>query len=631
MKGHKDIKDFDEVFETLQELDECDWIEAKEYRSKLGKSFLETVSAFSNEPDLGGGYILMGVKCSADGSYVISGVDDPDDLQQQILSQCKQELNEVIVPIIKVKRFPEGNVVMVYIPEAEQFDKPIYLGNKSPRNAAYRRVGSSNSLCSRLDLKYLNKDPGEEYDLMPMKDLTIDCLDSEAINEYRRLRGLIDPSEHALKLDDIGLLKSLRAIVEHEGQLRPTAGGFLLFGNEEILAQHLSIHARVQYMLLPGTRWKPTADRRYTSVEFHGPLVLTFDKILSSIMGDILKVFTLAPDQVRRIDVPIIPRAVIREALCNALMHRDYEFPNSLKIIKYANRIDFQNPGYSLKGNDVMGEPGSILRNGMIVDVFRRLGFAEVSGTGVRMMNEAMVDQNFPIPIIRSSRTKNLLSCILLPEDLADENNKKWLSLFKDYKLTNITSIVLILMREFGGVYPIDLQRMYDVKMKEATKFLMDLVDLGLVRSTSNSHEPYYVPEMEKWNSLIDSFNGEKSMPSSAREDVRRSGFVNDIELLPASLVAEVNKNSLALLLDIAKEIQDAGQRPPYKVVRGLIHRVCSIQPFTANQLASLFKKNPIWLRMNYLKRMVDDTEISMIYPDLPNHHKQAYFVKQKS
>jgi ATP-dependent DNA helicase RecG len=88
-----DTVDFNELFNLLQNSDETDRIEAKSAAGGIGKSFLETVSAFSNEPDLGGGYILLGVTKNEDdkgSKYVITGVPDPDRLQQNIASQCRE-------------------------------------------------------------------------------------------------------------------------------------------------------------------------------------------------------------------------------------------------------------------------------------------------------------------------------------------------------------------------------------------------------------------------------------------------------------------------------------------------------------------------------------------------------------
>lgn len=95
--------EFNELFNLLQNGDEMDRIEAKSAAHGIGKSFLETVSAYSNEPGLGGGYILLGITKNGDGrhfKYTITGINDLDKLQNEITSQCRQCFNYPIRPII---------------------------------------------------------------------------------------------------------------------------------------------------------------------------------------------------------------------------------------------------------------------------------------------------------------------------------------------------------------------------------------------------------------------------------------------------------------------------------------------------------------------------------------------------
>ncbi len=128
-----DTMNFHELFNLLQNSDETDRIEAKSGAHGIGKSFLETVSAFSNEPDLGGGYILLGVvrdKEAYDSRYTITGIRDPDQLQNDIASQCKQCFNIPIRPILKVVPHSQGTVLLVYIPEVNSHEKPVFLKAK---------------------------------------------------------------------------------------------------------------------------------------------------------------------------------------------------------------------------------------------------------------------------------------------------------------------------------------------------------------------------------------------------------------------------------------------------------------------------------------------------------------------
>lgn len=121
---------FEELFHLLQKGDERDRIEAKAAANGVGKSYLETVSALSNEPNLGGGYILFGLAKNdspLESSYEVIGVQNPDQLQQQIASHCRQLFNVPIRPLIKTVSYRGKTVLVIYIAEANLHDKPIYL------------------------------------------------------------------------------------------------------------------------------------------------------------------------------------------------------------------------------------------------------------------------------------------------------------------------------------------------------------------------------------------------------------------------------------------------------------------------------------------------------------------------
>jgi ATP-dependent DNA helicase RecG len=124
--------DFNELFSVLQTGDETDRIEAKKAANGVGKSFLETVSALTNEPDLGGGYILLGITKNDknEPKYVITGVSDPDTLQNEIAGLCRQCFNIPLRPTLKVIHHSQGNILLVYIPEANAHEKPVYIKSR---------------------------------------------------------------------------------------------------------------------------------------------------------------------------------------------------------------------------------------------------------------------------------------------------------------------------------------------------------------------------------------------------------------------------------------------------------------------------------------------------------------------
>lgn len=95
-----------ELFELLNQQDECDWIEAKG-GNESSHSVMETVCAFANEPSLGGGYILLGVaedKMALFPQYKTNHITDPDKFQNDFVSQCSSMFNIPVRPKVTVEK-----------------------------------------------------------------------------------------------------------------------------------------------------------------------------------------------------------------------------------------------------------------------------------------------------------------------------------------------------------------------------------------------------------------------------------------------------------------------------------------------------------------------------------------------
>lgn len=131
----------------------------------------------------------------------------------------------------------------------------------------------------------------------------------------------------------------------------------------------------------------------------------------------------LQSKHIDRKDNPTIPRKVIREAVCNSLMHRDYTIDQPVQVRRYANRIEFANAGYSLKPEDQLGLPGSITRNNKIATVLHEVNLAETKGTGIRAMRDMMREANLTLPLIESERSTNQFTLTLLAHHLFDKTD----------------------------------------------------------------------------------------------------------------------------------------------------------------------------------------------------------------
>lgn len=155
MRENRAMHSATEIFEELDSVDESTRIEAKR-ASELGKSVMQTVIAFANEPGLEGGYLLLGaawfINDKGDTVYRAVGLPDPDKVQRDLVSLCAPMLNVALRPQMQTEAVDGRTVLVVYIPEADVTQKPVYLKATGLPRGAYRRVGSTDRHCVDEDL-----------------------------------------------------------------------------------------------------------------------------------------------------------------------------------------------------------------------------------------------------------------------------------------------------------------------------------------------------------------------------------------------------------------------------------------------------------------------------------------------
>ncbi|MGF1600641.1 MAG: helix-turn-helix domain-containing protein [Thermosynechococcaceae cyanobacterium] len=182
---------FDELWELLSIQDESQLIEAKK-GSEVGKSCWETISAFANEPGIGGGYLMLGIQSPRDsptGVYEIVGVKDPDKVQLDLTSQCNTVFNIPQRPQIYLETKERKTVVIVYVSEASPTVKPIYIAKQGLPKGAFRRISSADIKCTDEDIELLYQDrQNQSYDTAPIHEASLDDLDPAAIKAYRQAR-----------------------------------------------------------------------------------------------------------------------------------------------------------------------------------------------------------------------------------------------------------------------------------------------------------------------------------------------------------------------------------------------------------------------------------------------------------
>jgi len=615
-----------ELLRQLNELDEHPRVEAKR-GTEVGRSTLCTVSAYSNEPGLGGGYILFGVVRSKDlfgDRYEVVGVEDPDKIQTDLATQCASVFNRPIRPEVSVETLDGKPVVRAYVPESQPGDKPIYIRARGLPRGAFRRIGSSDQRCTEDDLIVLFEGRSRStYDSQPVPEADFSELDPEAIAEYRRERGRTNPKAEELSWSDEDLLIGIGCAVRDGTEIIPTVAGILLFGSRPLL-RRLYPMIRLDYIRVPGTEWVEDPEMRFETIDMRDPIIRLIRRGEAAILDDLPRQFHLPAGELQRRDVPRIPDRVIREAVVNALMHRSYRRQGPTQIIRYSNRIEIRNPGHSLKAEDRLGEPGSESRNPVIAAVLHETDFAETKGSGIRVMRQLMRDMGLAPPTFESDRQADEFVATLFLHNLLDDADLAWLASFGDLKLTTDEMRALVHVREVGRITNAAYRDLSGVGTLEASVRLRHLRDLGLLKQHDRGAATYYTPSAR----LIDVVS-ERSGPVQQQSGELPEESVElgekSVELAEESLDLRGKSVSLDLPEELAQEVARLNRWTPQPKLRQLIVRLCSWRDLSADELAVVLRRNKRYLQSHYIGPMVRTGELAYTIPDKPNDPKQRY------
>ncbi|MDB2613787.1 putative DNA binding domain-containing protein [Chlamydiales bacterium] len=629
----------DELLERLQTRDECDRIEAKEACNALGKSPLETISAFSNEPDLNGGYLILGLKrnedIASDSRYIIQGVNDPDKVQLELVNACRNNFNIRISPRINIDIRNGKSIIWAFIPEAHPRNKPVFIESKEIKKGSFRRIGPSDQLCAAEDIdSFYQLRAGTHFESETIPGVTWEDISPEAIKEYRRLRAQIDPNANELELEDRQLLLSLKTAVQKDGDIIPTVGGLVLFGSKAALRREMPMATRLDFLIVEGTEWVQDPSKRYHyAIEYREALVTLMPHLYSQIMSDMPSTFRLEPGKLQRNDIPLYPRDVIREALANLLMHRDYRSHQPTLIIRYSNRLEFRNAGYSLKPIEEIGEAGSKPRNPLIAAVFHELKHAETKGTGIRSMKIWMKEAGLTTPpIIESKREGNEFDLILLPHHLLNKEALVWLSRFKEFNLTDAQRRALVLTYELGAITNQDYRQLNGTDTLTATAGLRGLRDAKLLEQKGKGNGTYY-----KLSSK------DLELPVAEETPVINLGdktLTPGISLGDKALTPEISPESKGLDAipeefanlpeKLKRQISGLGNRSSSpEEFKDIIKQLCSLGPLTKSQLANILNRTTDHLGKEYLSKMIQSGELAYLHKKVA-HPQQAYITPKK-
>ena len=222
--------------------------------------------------------------------------------------------------------------------------------------------------------------------------------------EFARLRRMVEetPGDEALlSLSDQEIARALTLVREEDGRLVPTVAGLLLVGKEAALREHVPAH-EVAFQVLRGTDVAVNEFRRWPLLRVHEWLMEAIgvrNEEQELMVGSI------------RVGVPRYDRRGIREAVNNALIHRDYTRLGAVHVQLHDDHVRVSNPGGFVIGvrpdNLLVADPHP--RNPLLADAFKRVGLVERTGRGVSIIYTGQVQNGRRPPDYRYSTEVSVL------------------------------------------------------------------------------------------------------------------------------------------------------------------------------------------------------------------------------
>lgn len=466
-------------------------IEAKRAETELPKSVLETLSAFSNTP--GGGTVILGLDEGA--GFAAVGVTDARKIMADLASWARDRVVPPLWPDIDIVEVDGVSLVIADIPELDRRAKPCFVKTRGQTQGSFIRVGEGDRKLTSEEVQQLIADRGQPvFDQEPVLDASPDNLDPDLVAKYTdRIRTGANSRLFSEEADGV-ILRMTKVIARgSDGKEHPTVGGLLALGR---YPQEFYPQLDITFVYYPTTSGVSDASgfRFLDNASIDGAIPVMAAEALA-ITHRNMKRRALVSGVGRR-DIWEYPPEALREAIVNALVHRDLS-PGSrgtqVQIEMYPDRIRIMNPGGLFGAIDIdhLGEEGkSSARNSSLLKILEDVQLpgedrtvCENRGSGIRAMFAALRDAGMSPPRFRDGTTT--FEVTFPNHSLLDDGTVAWLRNIGREGLSESQCLGLALMRS-GEQMTNSVYRAVTgiTDSTRATKELQDLVARELITQT---------------------------------------------------------------------------------------------------------------------------------------------------
>jgi ATP-dependent DNA helicase RecG len=471
-------------------------VEVKRASGGVPQSLPETMSAFANTR---GGIIILGLDERA--GFAAVGVSDPAAVRDEVAGAARSKLTPALAPSIEVVPFEGAALVVVEIEALPLSQRPCYVTTRGVYNGSFVRVGDGDQRLTPYEIDRLRENAGQpRWDEEPVSQATEQDLDQGAVRRLIAAAHRNSPQAFA-GLDDRESLVRLGVLLPDDDSVTPSLAGLLSVGSypQQFFPQ-LMVSLAVYPNDDPGEPG-PGGIRFLDSAAVGGNVPTMVNDAVQAVLRNLRRASRIVG--VGREDQWEIGPEVIREAIVNALMHRDYS-PQSrgtqIQVELFPDRLTVTSPG-GLFGNvrlETLGESrASTSRNARLAALLQEAGdpftgrpVAENRGSGIGLMISQVRRDTGVVPVFTANldffRVTIPRSSPVTPE-------------FRDWaarvsgglELSQVQMSALALAKE-GYKVDVALLRRLGLSSAGARRELSQLVDAGFLASSKARDEGSY-------------------------------------------------------------------------------------------------------------------------------------------
>ena len=392
----------DLVRQTVRQKAETQTLEVKAAHVGCPQRLYDSLSAFSNQDS--GGILLFGVDESK-GSEIV-GVYDLQDLQKKVTEQCNQMEPPVraVFTVAEVEGLP---ICSAEIPAIDLTERPCYYRGAGRVKGSFIRVGDADLPMTDYELysyeafrRHLHDDE------RPIERADLDTLNQDALQRYLLDRRIERPGFGKMSEEQqYEMLNITRNGV-------PTLAAMLNFG---LYPQGYLPQLAITAIVVPGKEIGELAEtdsaRFLDNKRIEGTIAEMEEEALSFCKRNMKTRTVIDPQTGKRTDQPEYPIRALREAILNALIHRDYSIYTEgtpVQINFFSDRLEIHSPG-SLYGRmtvDQLGHTRPDLRNPALAVMAEILTDAENRYSGIPTIRREMAAYGLPAPVFANRRNE---------------------------------------------------------------------------------------------------------------------------------------------------------------------------------------------------------------------------------